>query len=178
MGNAVMAAKKIELPVAMDDVLTRYEKGEQLPDIAKSIGMSERTLYRRLLEDQDRWKAAQQAQAAQRYDFAKAMHAQALSDLNELRQQLDSEGITDGSERKWRLAHVTAKEQAWDRSVRSAQWELERLLKRLYGTDQQVSASHVTINLGGIQRQGATIEHSPGTEDAQVIDSTEGKHSR
>jgi hypothetical protein len=146
--------EKIELPVPLDDVLRRYETGEMLPDIAKSIGLSERTLYRRLLENHDKWKAAQQAQALQRYEFAKEKHKEAMISLEALRAKLDEEGEKDSAARKWRLAHVTAIEQAWDRAVHRAEWELERLLRRLYGQDQQVNnGAPIQINIG-ITRSG------------------------
>lgn len=136
---------KINLPVDVDLLLKRYETGEQLPAIAKSVGMSERTLYRRLLEHPEQWRAAQEGQALQRYEQTKTQYTQSLVELERLKKQLDDEGITDATDRNWRLAHVKAINQAYEKAVNRAEWELERLVSRLYGQKQEVT---MTVNVG------------------------------
>ena len=54
--------------------------------------------------------------------------------------------------------------------LKAAQWDLERICRRIYGQDQAVDASgkvSININLG---QSGATIETYP-QENSQVIDS-------
>ena len=141
-----MARAKVLLTVPVEDVLHRYESGEELRAIAKSIGMVERTLYRRLLEHKDRWIAAQEGQALQRYEAAKINHGKSIADLEALKAQLDDEGIVEASERKWRLAHVMAICGAYEKALNRAEWELERLVARIYGQKQEVKLE-VNVNL-------------------------------
>jgi hypothetical protein len=141
-----MARAKKQLPVSVETVLQRYEKGEELREISASLGMAERTMYRRLLEHKDKWIAAQEGQALQRYQAAKANHGKSIGELEALKRQLDEEGIVDSSERKWRLAHVVAVTQAYEKAMNRAEWELERLVSRIYGAKQEVRLE-VNVNL-------------------------------
>lgn len=151
--------ERIDLPVAADEIFRRYERGEMLVDIAKSLEMSERTLYRRLLEHPDKWKAAQTAVALQRYEVAKERHQKSVQELEALKRQLDEEGINDAAARNWRLAHVVAIERACERLLNRAEWELERVADRLYGQQkQQVNAVPVQINIGIAKDQSVTID--------------------
>jgi predicted transcriptional regulator len=154
---------KIDLPVAVDEILQRYEAGEMIPVIAKDLGLTERTLYRRLLEHPERWMAAQQAQCLQRHEVAKAKHTEAVESLEALKKQLDEEGITDASERHWRLAHVNAIERACERLLNAARWELERVMRKEYGQKQEVTGnvSPVQINIGISRDSQVSIDGKP-----------------
>ena len=121
-------------------VLHRYMAGEQIADMAPEYDTSDVTLYAVLLrEHQDAWKEVQTARALARLE----RHQQEMKDAK------DALSLARGRE-----------------LVRSAQWELERLLRRLYGQDQ-VPASLVSVhyNIG--------IGRNPGTESVQVVDSVE-----
>lgn len=97
------------------EVLARYIHGEQVAQIAPEFETSDVTIYALLLADhQDEW--------------VKAQTARALARLERSQYQLD---IAPDP-----LSLARAREQ-----LRGAQWELERLLNRLYGPKQEVSVS-------------------------------------
>src|SRR5690242_11317908 len=92
--------------------------------MAPEFGISDVTAYALLLRDhQEEWKEAQRARALARLDRAQ----------NNLKTAPDA------------LSLARAREE-----VRAAQWELERLLRRLYGQDQPAglgNAVQININL-------------------------------
>jgi len=110
-------------------LLTRYMNGESGVDIARSFGVTRQALSLYMLRHaEDQWRDVQVAKA-----------------LTRLEQAEDAmEGAPD------MLALSRAREQA-----RSAQWQLERLCRRIYGQDvpQSVAAVQVNINL---RRESAT----------------------
>lgn len=94
-----------------ESVLDRYINGEQVAAIAPEYGVSDVTIYALLLrEHQGAWRDIQTARALARLEF----------NQDELKTAPDA------------LSLARARE-----GVRSAQWELERLLNRLYGQQQQ-----------------------------------------
>jgi len=114
-------------------------------EIAQSYGLKgSEQLYRLLLAtDPERWKEYQAAKVLKRLDDA-------------------NKGLETASDA---LSLARAREQ-----VRSAQWELERVLRRIYGQDQGVTQqSPIQINIG-ITRDAApqltqssiTIERASG----------------
>ena len=122
-------------------VLDRYMKGEQVADMAPEFGTSDVTLYAVLLrEHQDQWKEVQTARALARLE--RSQHK-----LNTASDQ---------------LSLARAREE-----VRAAQWELERLLRRLYGQDAPANIQvPIQINIG-------ITRHENSTEPAQVVDKSE-----
>jgi hypothetical protein len=103
------------------EVLDRYINGEQVAKIAPEYHVSDVTIYALLLrEHQDAWKDIQTARA-----------------LARLEKSQDDLGVAADP-----LSLARAREQ-----VRSAQWELERLLSRLYAPKQQVTLE-VNVDLG------------------------------
>jgi hypothetical protein len=120
-----------------DAILSRYIEGEQVANMAQDYGVSDVTLYALLLrERQDEWKDIQTARALARLERAQ-----------------DDLGTAQDA-----LSLARAREQ-----VRSAQWELERLLRRLYGQEQAQGLGQGTVHINiGINR---------GTQDVHVIDS-------
>lgn len=106
-----------------ETLLAGYNDGKQIADMAPEFGISDVTAYALLLRDhQDEWKEAQRARALARLDRAQ----------NNLKTAPDA------------LSLARAREE-----VRAAQWELERLLRRLYGQDapQNTQAVQININL-------------------------------
>lgn len=139
MTTALTVAKRplINLPAERRDeiateVLTRYINGEQVADMAPEYNVSDVTIYALLLRDHEAdWKEVQRARALARLE----------------RRQNEMDRATD------MLSLARAKE-----GVRSAQWELERLLRRLYGQDAPAMATApIQINIG-IVRSAAIAE--------------------
>lgn len=96
-----------------ETVLDRYIHGEQVAAIAPEFNTSDVTIYALLLrEHQESWKEIQQARA--------------LARLERQQELLNTAGDP--------LSLARARE-----GVRSAQWELERLLNRLYGQKQEIT---------------------------------------
>lgn len=93
-------------------VLDRYINGEQVANIAPTFGVSDVTIYALLLREHEAaWKDIQTARALARLERAQ----DAL--------RLATDALSLAREREL---------------VRSAQWELERLLARLYSPKQEV----------------------------------------
>jgi hypothetical protein len=105
-----------DLPEALrgeiaQQVLSRYLHGEQVSDMASELETSDVTLYALLLRDhEDQWKDAQIARALARLERENSNLETAPNPLSLAR----------------------ARE-----LVRSAQWELERLLSRIYAQKQE-----------------------------------------
>lgn len=112
-GNVTLIGKR---PV--HEILARYEQGEQINDIALDYGLKAgEQIYRQLLaECPEEWKHYQAARALRRLECATA--------------DLESEE---------RTANVLSLARARER-LKAAQWELERLCRRLYGDHVDVSA--------------------------------------
>jgi hypothetical protein len=121
--------------------LHRYINGEQVAAIAPEYGVSDVTIYALLLrEHQDTWKEVQRARALARLE----------------REQHKAETAPDA------LSLARARE-----GIRSAQWELERLLRRLYGQDAQVMATQpVQIN---INLRSKPLDVVGDTVEAQIV---------
>jgi hypothetical protein len=114
----------LDKPTAAAEILARYEHGELMSTIATSIGLKgSEQLYRLLISTApDKWKDYQAARAMRRLEDATIL----------------LETAPDG------LTLSRAREQ-----VKAAQWELERLLRRLYGSDAPGSSQGgVQINIG------------------------------
>lgn len=133
-------------------VLDRYIGGEQVAAMAAEYNTSDVTIYALILrEHEDAWVDIQRARALARLERA----------------QGDLEVAPDA------LSLARARE-----LVRSAQWELERLLKRLYGQE-----TNVNINIGGdlgdrLRRaRERVIDVSPSTP-AQAIDYVDSTSTR
>ena len=118
-------------------VLDRYIGGEQVAAMAGEYGTSDVTIYAILLrEHEEAWVDIQRARALARLERA----------------QGDLEVAPDA------LSLARAREQ-----VRSAQWELERLLRRLYGQETNVNIT-IDADLGDRLRRARER-----TIDAEVV---------
>ena len=141
-------------PIFARSVLNRYLDGEDMQDIAKEFGIKRARLYQIIVEgDSEAWREAQSAKALQAFEDT----LQALHDAS------------DG------LELARARE-----THKSAQWQLEKLLRRLYGDDKaaisinaagNVSIAVVSYDSGKNDAIDAeithTIEHDPGPADSQ-----------
>ena len=111
-----------ERSALLDGVMARYQEGESVWAIAQSLQCAHTTLYRMLIADRpEAWRDAKVSHALANLETAE----------EELRTAPDA------------LALSRARE-----VVRSCQWQLERLMRSVYG--QQDHADHtgrVTINI-------------------------------
>lgn len=133
LGN-IPANKRAEIA---DQVLARYMTGEQVANMAGEYNTSDVTIYALLLrEREEEWKGIQTARALARLERAQD-RLETAQDALEL---------------------AKAREQ-----VRSAQWELERLLKRLYGEDRNINLNVTVGDLGDRLRRARerVIEGNP-----------------
>jgi len=120
-------------------ILERYLAGESSTEIAKAFGVTKQAMSLFLLtKAEDDWKAAQLVKAIERKDRADELIETADNALD----------LSRGRE-----------------MLRSAQWDLERVCRRIYAQEAPVSqqAVQVVINL----RRGAA---QTAPETAQVID--------
>ena len=135
-------------------VLQRYLSDESTKSIAAGYGVTRQALGQFLLKHAESdWKDAQVARALARKEAAE--------------DQLDAIGSriqeSDAEERlKLTLSLAHAREQ-----LRSAQWDLERVCRRIYGQDAPANIQvPIQINIG-IERTKITLA------EAQVIDKSE-----
>ena len=116
-------------------VLARYMNGEQVADMAPDYQTSDVTLYALLIRDhEEEWKEAQRARAVARRESASA-------DLSKLRTEAKTAADTLS------LARIREQIRIAEANERSAQWELERVYRRLYGQDATQNHSQVQINI-------------------------------
>jgi len=130
------AEVRADLPSFVKSLIDRYMDGESVATIALSLGVSTARVYLLLSEhDEEGWKGSQVAMALKRLDEAKEL-------MDSAREQVD---ITRARE-----------------SARIAQWDLERVWRRVYGQDVQVGLGNamvqINIDLGERKR---VIEQSP-----------------
>src|SRR5690349_5298845 len=114
----------------LDSVLDRAMQDEKLADIAASLGIAKTSLSQALLRHcEEDWKSVQLARA--------------LVALDSADEELDVAPAI--------LAVTRARER-----LKSAQWKLERLHRRLFGTDQPVNAGgavHIHIGIDRSPKQ-------------------------
>lgn len=118
------------------DILERYLNGESTPQIAASFGVTKQALSLWLItKAENDWKASQLVKAIERKDKAEELIETAATMLD----------LTRGRE-----------------MLRSAQWDLERVCRRIYGQDVAQVAQAVQININ-LRRESATnaVQHEP-----------------
>lgn len=124
--------------------LQRVVNDERTEDIAKDLGISRSALNMAFLEyAEDDWKKAQVARAMTRLERAKDYR-------DSLQQKIETATKDDAPALALMLTRARDDE-------KSAQWELERTCRRIYGQDQPVEKGagiSITLNLRG---KGATI---------------------
>lgn len=127
--------------VKPDNVLERYLAGETSPQIAQSLGVTKQALSHWLISNAEgEWKSAQLVKALTRKD--------------------EAEELMDSASNPLDLAR--AREQ-----LRGAQWDLERVCRRIYGQDAPAAAQAVQININ-LRREHATnaVQHNVIQVDA------------
>ena len=103
-------------------VLERVIQGERTADIASAIGTTRGALTQALLKHaEEDWRDAQAVRALGRLD--------------------DAEDQLDKAENSFEVAKATAR-------IKAAQWNLERLLSKLYGDHMPASMQAIQINIG------------------------------
>jgi membrane-bound lytic murein transglycosylase B len=136
------------------DVLNRVLNEESTKDIAASLGVTRSALNQWLLATAEtEWKTAQVIRASKRKDEAEdhfdEIHAKIATADKEERDRLT-------------LTLSLAREK-----LKAAQWDLERVCRRIYGQDQPPAHASLSIslNFGTNQAQANVV-------DAEVIDET------
>lgn len=108
------------------DILDRYLKGETGPQIAESLGVTKQALSYFLIEKAEtQWKSAQLVKALNRKEAAEEIIETASNPLD----------LARGRE-----------------MLKAAQWDLERVCRRIYGQDAPpagTNAVQININLRG-----------------------------
>lgn len=118
-----------QLKSILNDVLESYGSGASIYAIAADMGIEHTTLYRQLLKHREG-------------DWVEAKRSRALAELEDAEEELKR--APDG------LALSRARER-----VRAAQWQLERLMRRIYGQDQHQDSTgrvSITLNIGAVQQ--------------------------
>jgi transposase-like protein len=114
------------------EVLARYEAGETIREVCKDYGVSHVTLYKRIIEDQEEyWKSLQVATS--------------LARKEEAERELDTapDMVT--------VARCTQR-------LKAAQWDLERVCRRIYGQEPAAVLGAGVINITiGINRGDAAV---------------------
>ena len=133
-GLIAMNAGKPLADANADLILKRYEHGEGIEAIAKDLGITPPAIYRYLARHaQEEWKE---------YQAANALHAYQVAE-DELKTATD--GVTLSRAREL---------------VKSQQWKLERVLRKIYGQD--APSVNIQINLGEIGEQIKALEGELG----------------
>jgi transposase-like protein len=125
-----------ELARVLDNAIESYGSGASIYAIANDLGVEHTTLYRHLVKHrEEEWRDAKVGRA--------------LAELEEAEEALKT--APDG------LALSRARERC-----RAAQWQLERLMRRIYGQDAPAkvgAAIQININTRGAAPQsGTTVE--------------------
>jgi HD superfamily phosphohydrolase len=125
--NTEVVNQLVGLPVEqkeelMRSVIARYLKGEKVEEIAKEYGCS-------------RWVMNQALVAHAETEWKDAQVARAITRLN------DAEDLLDNAKDAFELAKGRE-------ILKSAQWMLEKLWRRLFGQEQQSNLQAINIHLG------------------------------
>lgn len=144
---------KATLPtISPDDLLARYRSGQNGYEIAKHYGVTHQALYAYLLRHREKdWQSEQVARSLADYEKAKTEYETIRRQAKQINDQKDAD--------RARIALACAQAQ-----VKAAQWDLEKLCRRLFGQDAPPSTgSGLVINIG---------IHRSDTDQSQVIDIT------
>lgn len=127
--NPIRALPEKDKADLLDAILSHYEAGTSIYALAERLGVDNATIYRQLIKHRpEDWKEVRSA----RY----------LSEIEEAEKDL--------KEAPDQLAVTRARER-----LASARWMLERLLRSIYGQDQQAASGSgvsITLNIGAAQQ--------------------------
>lgn len=145
------------------EVLKAYQQGEEVADLAPNYGVSDVTLYALLVRDhEEEWKQAQISRAI-------AKKARADRDLEELRLNLrDEEAHHDGVS----LARVQQRIKIAEVQCKRAEWELERVYRRVYGQDAPAQLAQIVINVQNMRDMGTVGSQPTDVLSAKVESDT------
>jgi hypothetical protein len=146
--NPIRAMPEADRLALLDAILSHYENGTSIYEIAEKLGVDNASIYRQLIKHRlEDWKEVRGA----RY------HAQVEEAEKVMREATDP------------LAVTRAREQ-----LANARWMLERLQRRIYGQEQQGGAGNaVQINIS-LRRESATSAVQHG-DNASVLVETSTK---
>jgi predicted transcriptional regulator len=134
-------------------ILARYLSDESTKDIAKCYGVTRQALGQYLLKHaESEWKEAQVARAIARKE-------QAEDDMESI--GLRIEGADKDERDRLTLTLSLARER-----LKAAQWDLERVCRRIYGQDvspDQLGRISITLNIGGAGATNAVQHDVEGT---------------
>lgn len=131
--------------VSPKDVIERYLAEQSTKDIAASLGVTRSALNQWLLTyAESDWKAAQIIRAHKRKE--------------------EAEEEMDGAQDPLSLARARER-------LRAAQWDLERVQRRIYGQDVPNVAQAVQININ-LRRENATIAAQHGDNQAVLVETS------
>ena len=123
-------AQRLEL---LDAVLSHYENGTEIAELAQKLGVSDITLYRNIKRYKgDEWRDITSARYESEIDQAQ----------REMKTATDANVVTRARER-----------------LRIASWILERLDRKNYGQDGPAVGSAVQININ-LRRDAAIVENA------------------
>ena len=129
-----MAAKLKNLAVERrseiaDEILDKYRAGQEIKTLAPTYGLSHTSAYELLLKTREEdYRAAQAARSLARLETAR----------NDLEKAVDPIQISRA-----------------EKLVRTYQWELERVARRLYGQSEPESPNLIQINIGIVRKTEA-----------------------
>jgi predicted transcriptional regulator len=137
-------------------ILQRYLSDESTKDIAKDYGVTRQALGQYLLKTaESEWREAQVARAISRKESAE-------DSLDEISTKIST---ADKEERdRLTLTLSLARER-----LKAAQWDLERVCRRIYGQDvtpDQLGRVSITLNIGGREPLDVVAEQ-PATDGSQ-----------
>lgn len=157
-GSSLPAERRAQIA---DEVLARYIGGEQIAQIAGEYGYGHVSLYALLWKERESdWCDAQASRAL-------ARHADALSDLDAVKQALQEakgdDALVEISRQRELLKVAEAR-------IKSAQWELEKLMRRIYG--QEIPQLHLSFNVGEVSTRIEALERELGVAATRLIETT------
>lgn len=149
------------------ELLTGYAQGKEIADLAPNYGVSDVTAYALLIRDHEEdWKRAQEGRAVAKRDRANA-------DLQSLRQTLWAAENSETPLDALSLARIREQVRLAEIQAKRAEWELERVFRRIYGQDREADAGgrvSITLNIGGERATThRTIEVEP--QDGETSES-------
>lgn len=139
-------------------IIARYLSDESTKDIAKDYGVTRQALGQYLMATvEDEWRQAQVARAQAKKEAADDVYDKAQADLENAGNDRDARELS--------LARVKVA----DSQRKAAQWDLERVCRRIYGQDvtpDQLGRVSIVLNIGVADAPRQVIDmdskdHSP-----------------
>jgi len=158
----------------LDEALVMLEQEKPLFEVAKHFGISKTTLLDALNQErEERWQAIQIAKAQAAADRASDKRRE-LGQLLEDFQAKEAKGAKT-TETSMTYPRIREQLRIAEQDEKSAQWHLERLLRRIYGNSVEVRGTPaVQIDAGLVASISELIDRKVQAVDAEVI---EIKHS-